>query len=598
MRMDHGSFTRQLATIVCIDAVGFSRLMGLDDEATIAAFEDRRSLISSICEGFGGRMFGVAGDSIMVEFGSPVDSLRAVFAFQDEIARLNAAEPEKRQMSFRAGVNTGDVIVRGDSLFGDDVNIAARLQELAPAGGVVISGTTFAHVKDKSLAVFSYLGDKALKNIILPVSAYGCTLPTASGRPKHKPTAPRPATLARSAKADTHGPPAIAVLPFRRTGDDRDIEFIGDAVADDIANGLANIRWLPVISRSSAFQFRDDKMDALTAGRALGAGYVVSGTIAREGSIIRLSAALEDIKLGRLLWTRRFDGEISNVLELQKKVGSQIITILEGQVERVEQARTFQVPWEDLETWQLVRRGRWHMNRRTSEDTRLALVCYEKALECDPNSSTVLGEIAWWYFWRAWTRGGNVSDLEKVERFSQQALYMDSQDARPHAFLGASQIMRGHPGDAISHFEEALRINPSYAFAHSGMGSSKLLEGNAEDSIPHFKRAEQLSPFDIYQFHNLGELASAYFHTGHFKKAVSVASSSLSLSPGYFLSRIVKIGALGHLNRVDEAKQELEIFDQRHPDFNMKRVERIPYVDQKYNRRLLDALCSVAKVKT
>lgn len=591
--MNHESFTRQLATIVCIDAVGFSRMMGLDDETTLSVLEDRRALIASICQGYGGRMFGVAGDSVMVEFGSPVDSLRAVFAFQEEMQKLNAGEPPKRQMSFRAGVNTGDVIVRGEALFGDDVNIAARLQELAPAGGVVISGTTFEHVKDKSFAVFSYLGDKPLKNIILPVPVYACARPSESGDAGQV-TAIAPRAQLQSGRTGIPGPPAIAVLPFLCPGDDKDMEFIGDGVAEDIATGLANVRWLPVISRNSTFQFRDEGMNPLTAGKALGAGYVVSGTIAREGSVIRLSATLEDVSTGRVLWTRRFEGEFSNVLELQDKVGRQIISILEGQVDRAEQARTFQIPWEDLETWQLVRRGRWHMNRRTSEDTRLALECYEKALESDPNASAVLDEISWWYFWRAWTRGGNIGDLEKVERFSHQALYVDSQDARPHAYLGACEIMRRHLGEAIPHFEEALRINPSYAFAHSGMGSSKLLMGYATDSIAHFEQAEQLSPFDIYQFHNLGELASAHFQLGHWEQAVAIAGRSLSLSPGYFLSRIITIGALGKIGRADEARAQLKIFHQRHPGFDMKRVEQIPYVDCRYNRRLLDAFYAVS----
>jgi adenylate cyclase len=396
------------------------------------------------------------------------------------------------------------------------------------------------------------------------------------------------------ARVDHRGPPAIAVLPFKPLAED--MEFVADGIADDIATGLANIRWLPVISRSSTFQFRDERLNSLTAGRALGAGYLVSGTVGRDAELIRLSLVLEDVMAGRVLWTRQFDGEFSKIADLQDRVGSQIVAILEGQVDRAEQTRAFQMPWEDLETWQLVRRGRWHMNRRTSPDTRLALECYEKAREADPNSSAVLGELAWWYFWRAWVSGGDRDDLETTASYSLQALYMDSQDARPHAYLGACEIMRRHPGNAVPHFQEALRINPSYAFAHSGMGSSKLLMGNPSGSIEHFQQAARLSPFDIYQFHNLGELASAQFHCGQLEEAVETASQSLALSPGYFLSRIVKIGALGRLGRLDEADAELQIFRHRSPDFDMKRVEWIPYVDASFNRSLLDTYHEIAKV--
>ena len=198
------------------------------------------------------------------------------------------------------------------------------------------------------------------------------------------------------------------------------------------------------------------------------------------------------------------------MFELQNEIGSEIVSLLEKEVDRAEQARSFQVPLDSLETWHLVMRGRWHMNRRTRKDTELALEFFKKAHVEDPNSSAVLNELAWWYFWRAWLRFGDSEDLDKVSKFARQALLMDSLDARPHAHLGVIDIMRGDPRSAIEHLEEALHLNPSFAFARSAKGSAQLLLGEAKEAIPFFLDAERLSPFDLYGFHNLGELTAAY----------------------------------------------------------------------------------------
>ncbi len=587
--MSEESFTRQLATIVCIDAVGFSRMMGIDEERTLSALENRHAAITQICESFAGRTFGAAGDSIMVEFGSPIDSLRAAFEFQDEIARLNENEPDSWKMAFRVGINTGDAIVRGDLLFGDDVNIAARLQEISPGGGLTISDTTYEHVRGKSAATFTFLGEKRLKHIAYPIGAYTCRR-LLSGAESGDSGSPVSTQETVSTKVPgSVGPPAIAVLPFRNITSDLGGDFIADGISGDIAAGLANIRWLPVISRSSTFQFRDENLDAISAGKTLGAGYVVSGTIACDGTRLRLNATLEDVAAARTVWTRRYDRKFSSLLELQDELGSEIVSMLEQQVDRAEQARTFKTPWEDLDTWQLVRRGRWHMQKRTSEDTKAAIECFEKALKDDPNSSATLNEIAWWYFWRAWLRLGDPSDLGKVEKYSMRALYMDSQDARPHAYLGACEIMRKRPGRAVGYLQEAIRIDPSFAFAYSALGSSNLLLGIPEKAVGFFKDAERLSPFDIYQFHNLGELASAQFHMGMWEEAIDSADRSIVLSPRYFLSRLVKIGSLASMDRIAEAKTEITILNQRLPEFTLERMEWIPYVDASYNRKLITA---------
>ncbi|TIO79176.1 MAG: adenylate/guanylate cyclase domain-containing protein [Mesorhizobium sp.] len=583
--MAERNYTRQLATIISIDAVGFSRLMGIDDELAVAAFEERRDIITDSCGAFGGRTFGVAGDSIMAEFGNPIEALRAAFDFQDRIMALNASVAEEMRMPFRAGINTGDVIVREGRLYGDDVNIAARLQEFAPHDGLAISETTWHHVKDKTAANFTDLGEFMLKNIALPVrvliagrdgngaamAAPLAAIPTAPGH--YKPAA--------------KGPPAIAVLPFQGDGSEPDVEYMADGIAEDIIYGLSNTRWLSVIAKGSSFQFRDDSLGTRLIGNALGARYIVSGTLARHNGQIRLNASLTDTSNGRLVWSQRFDRDLVDIFSLRDQIGSEIVSILDKEVDRAEQVRTFQVPWESLETWQLVRRGRWHMNRRTRSDTEIALEFFDKAYQEDPNSSAVLNELAWWYFWRAWLRFGDSDDLDKVEALARKALLMDSLDARPHAYLGAADIMRGQPASAAEHLAEAIHINPSFAFARSAMGSARLLLGDAAGAIPFFLDTERLSPFDLYRFHNLGELAAAYCFVEDWPAAIAIADRSLNLSPSYFYARFLKIGALMRSGRRDEAKRELAIFATRHPDFSEQRIRWIPFVDAAKNNFLI-----------
>lgn len=589
--MSSRKFTRQVATILSIDAVGFSRLMGIDDEAAISTFEQRRDLIRESCERFGGRLFGPVGDSMMGEFGAPIEALLAALEFQERIRVANEPLPPEMRLAFRVGINTGHVIVRDESRYGDDVNIAARLQEIAPEGGIAISETTWHHVNGRTAVRFVDLGMQAFHNILLPVRAFRVDRSVANGGAPAGEVSPPGFSFFRA--DGKGGPPAIAVLPFRIEGEASETRYLAEGVAEDIIMGLSNTRWLPVIAMNSSLQFRDEHMTPEAAGRALGARYVVTGTLARHDEQIRMRVALDDASTNRNIWSRRFDRPFTGILDMQSEIGNEIVAMLEKEVDRVEQARTFRVPWESLESWQLVRRGRWHMQRRSREDTDLALEFFEKAYERDPNASTVLNELGWWYFWRSWLNFGESGDyredLARVVDYARKALYMDSQDARPHAHLGITDIMLGRPAEALEHLAEAIRINPSFAFARSAMGSAHLLLGDARRAIPLFLDADRLSPFDLYRFHNLGELASAYCFARDPEAAVATAERSLSLAPSYWYARFLKIAALARLDRLEEARAEKAILFARHPQFTIKRVEWIPFADKALNRVLTDA---------
>ena len=584
-------FTRQLATIVSVDAVGFSRLMGQNADVAVAAFEARAAIIREICRSFGGEIFGAAGDSFMAEFGLPARALLAALAFQKRIVELNAGTPEGARMAFRAGINTGDVIVRDLNRYGDDVNIAARLQESAPESGIVISETTFNHVQRLSIARCRDMGEKRFKNILYPVRSYlvlsaeadAASIGAKSAAPPRVPTMPLGALPA--------GPPAVAVLPFRAAGSGAEAEAMADGLAEDIIIGLSNARWLPVIARSSSFQFRDAALSDVTAGLALGARYVVSGTVSLSGPSIRVKAMLEDAVEANTIWAGTFDADVEGIPSIPDEIGGEIVVALAKEVDRVEQERSFRLPVESMDTWQLIRRGRWHMGRRTHDDTELALGFFERALDRSPNSTSALNELAWWYFWRSWLRFGQPHDYEadlvQVVAYARKALAIDPHDARPHCHLGIADIMRGRPGSALKHLDMALAINPSFSFAHSAKGSAHNLLGEAAKAIPSHLQAEKLSPFDLYRFHNLGELAAAYAFTGDFDASAGAAKASLELSPAYWYSGLIRVGSLFRAGREAEAAAELNAFRLRHPHFRMRQAELVPYADPASNRFLI-----------
>lgn len=590
--MADGQFTRQLATIICVDAVGFSRLIGENGERAVAAFEKRALIIRGTCEAYGGEIFGAAGDSVMAEFGLPTAALMAALEFQKEIAELDLRAPADARMLFRVGINTGDVIVREANRYGDNVNIAARLQEVATPGGIVISQTTLNHVRRVSNAHFCDIGDKHFKHIAYPVRCFLVLSPEAGVPcpdsapplvPTHHQPEPEPVLPG--------GPPAIAILPFRAIGGGAEADATAQGLAEDIVIGLSNMRWLPVIAPSSSFQFRGEAISAAAVGHALGARYLVTGSIETSGRSHRIKAVLEDLSARRTVWARSFRIGSADMPAAPEEIAGEIVAALAKEVDRVEQEHALRIPLERLDSWQLVRRGRLHMSRRTSEDTERALPLFERALELSPDSTSALNELAWWYFWRAWLgfgeRRSHEPDLARVVSYARRSLEIDPHDGKPHYHLGIAEIMSGRPRQALAHLDEALVRNPSLSFAHSAKGSAHLLLGEAAKAIPCHLQAERLNPFDLHRFHNLGELSAAYAFVGDWDASADAARTSLDLSPGYWYARMIRIGSLHRAGRDEEAGAELARFALHHPDFDMRRAEFVPYADQSCNRFLI-----------
>ncbi|MEO9340870.1 adenylate/guanylate cyclase domain-containing protein [Mesorhizobium sp. SB112] len=576
---------RQIATIVSADAVGFSRLMNLDEEAALRLFDERRALIVESVERAGGTIFGAAGDSIMALFGNPIVALSAVVRFQTEIGKVNAGVDRQQVMPFRTGISAGSVVIRDDGVFGDTVNIAARVQEFSPHGGVALAETAYSQLTEQFDVHFTDLGPFQLKNISLPVHVF---ISDPSGQNVTSLPDFRIGRDRFHAPAGTDDLPALAVLPFENMTGDPALAYLCDGIAGDILLGVANTRSIPVIARDSSFQFRQPALTITAVGHLLGARYVVSGSVSGDAKRIILNASLADGSNSRVIWAGRFERGLEEVQRLQHDLGGEIVSRLEREVDHVEQVRTFQVPPETLSTWQLLRRGRWHMQRRSSKDTVKAFEYFGQAYGEDPNSSAVLNELAWWHLWKAWLNFADRDELRIVANYARRSSLMDSLDARPYCYLGFVEILEARPQSAIDLFRQAIDINPSFSLAHTGLGSARALLLEPREAIRNLKEAIRLSPFEPYLFHNIGELAVAHTIDSNWPAVIEAADRSLLLAPSYFYTSYLKAGALARSGRFEEARQESRLFHARHPEFERKWIEWIPFRDKSINEGIID----------
>lgn len=573
---------RQIATVVSVDAVGFSKLMHIDEEEALRLFDERRAVIVEAVERAGGNTFGAAGDSIMALFGNPIVALQAVLQFQAAIAEINSAVARDRVMPFRTGISAGQVIIRDDGVFGDTVNIAARVQEFSPHGGIALTETAYLQLQQQFQLPFTDLGPFQLKNISVPVRVFisGAGESGVSTLVEGRGQTGPPAVQGEL--------PALAVLPFKNlTGDPR-LDYLCDGIADDILTGVANTRSVPVISRDSSFQFRDPSLTTAAIGHLLGVRYVVTGAVTGDATRLRLDASLADSSNSRVIWTGRFERDFDELLRLQRELGGEIVARLENEFDRVEQIRTFQVPPEALSAWQLVRRGRWHMRRRSSEDTGKAYAYFRQAHNEDPNSSAALNELAWWHLWKSWLNFADSDELKIVASYARRAALMDSLDARSYCYLGFVEILEARPHSAVDLFRQAIDINPSFSLALTGLGSARALLLQPREAIHSLKEAIRLSPFEPYLFHNLGELAAAHTIDGNWPAAIDAANRSLALAPNYFYASYLKAGALARSEQFPEARHEAKLFRTRHPEFERRWIEWIPFKDRSVNDSIIE----------
>jgi adenylate cyclase len=579
------TYERRVASFLSADVVGYSRLIAQNDERTVTILRSCRQVVYDIVRKHNGRVFGSAGDSFMIECAKPIDAVLCAVEIQGALRNRNKGLPKEQQMWLRTGVSVGEAIDEDGVLHGEHVNIAARLQEACPTGGIVISEPVHAQVAGKVDFGFRPLGELTFKNISHEFQVLE-VITDQAGMPESAPalsivdvSQPIPGFGGRA---------ALAVLPLEIK--DPEGAYLADGFSEDLVTALSNLRWLPIIDRNSSFAFRGAIRDPRRIGKLLGARYLLGGNLRVQGDRLRVVTRLVESEAAHILWSARYDVRLAEMLTALDEVAASIAGTLEGRIEQAEQMRARARRRSRLDIWELIWRGRWHLNRLTRADAQEARRLFDEALAHDPHSAEALIHLAWWTFYDVWTQRRSQDHVVAFKELALRALKADELDGRGHLLAGCAEILLRNPDAALRHLNEAVRLNPSLAYAHAQIGSSQMLAGRPQDAIAPLKKSLRLNPHDHYVFYVLGELAAVHYMLGEWREAIALAEKSLGVRQAYWHARMTKIGALARSGNRQQASQELEILFAKHPNFSTKYIDWLPFEDQKWADYFVEGL--------
>ena len=533
---------RRLAAILAADVVGYSRLMGEDEAGTLERLKLlRKDLVQPLIANHGGRIVKVMGDGLLAEFSSAVEAVQCAIEIQEQAIARQAAMPEGSRIELRMGINLGDVIREGSDIYGDGVNVAARLEAMAEPGGVCISGAAFDAVDGKLEHAFEDMGLREAKNIARPLRVYRLKW-TGPAAPRQSPPLP--------------DKPSIAVLPFANMSGDRDQEYFADGMVEEIITALSRMRWLFVIARNSSFTYKGRAVDVKQVGRELGVRYVLEGSVRKAGNRMRITGQLIDAASGAHLWADRFDGSLEDVFDLQDQVTASVVGALGPRLEQAEIARTKRKPTDSLDAYDYYLRGQAAFHLFSQEENKEALGFFYKAIETDRNFAPAIGMAARCYAQRSGF--GWVVDRawEKAEaaRLARRASELGKDDAVALAMAGfALVIVVGELEDGADLIDRALVLNPNFAWAWMFSGWARLLLGGPEAAIERLARAMRLSPQDPQMFAMETATGFAHFFAGRDEEALSWAESAVRQQPNFFLASCLAAASAALLGKLADA---------------------------------------------
>ena len=538
---------RRLTAILAADVVGYSRLMGADEVGTLAHLKRLRAEViePKITESHG-RIVGSAGDSLLVEFASAVHAVQCAVEAQEGLAAHNASLPEDKRMTFRMGVNLGDVIAEDDTIYGDGVNIAARLEKLAEPGGVCVASNVYEQVKGKLDYAYTDLGSQQVHNIVDAVRAYRVS--------RAKPTSAFSTrdTLALPEK------PSIAVLPFDNLSGDPEQGYFADGMVEEIITALSRTRWLFVIARNSSFTYKGRAVDIKQVGRELGVRYVLEGSVRKAASRVRITGQLIDATTGAHLWAERFDGGLDDVFELQEEVTRSVVGAIAPKLEQAEIERAKRKPTEHLDAYDYYLRGIASLHLLTRESNADALQLFYKAIELDPEFASAYGMAALCAVMRK--ANGWMADREQetveTERLALKAVDLGRDDAVALSLGGeALAFVVGNYNSGAALIDRALGLNPNLATAWLFSGWVRADLGDTETALQHLATAIRMSPVDPFMFDMLNAVAVAHLLAGRFEEASSWAERSLREKPDFLASLRFAAASYAHAGRTEDAQK-------------------------------------------
>src|SRR5262245_45060336 len=543
-------FARKLAAILAADIAGYSALMEADEEATVRDLKSHQAVILPMIAKHGGHIIDTAGDGILAEFPSVVNAVECAVSLQKVMAERNALIPPERQMRYRIGVNLGDVIHDEQRVYGDGVNIAARLEAIAEPGGVCISGETFAQVQRRLQFRFVDIGEHQLKNITDPVRVYRVdTAQSISG------TSPTKPTLALPDK------PSIAVLPFTNLSGDPDQEFFGDGIAEDILTDLAKLRWLFVIARNSSFTFRGKAVDVRLVSRELGVRYVLEGSVRRAGNRVRVTGQLIDATTGSHVWASRFDRDLADIFVVQDEITAAIAAAIAPAIIHAEQERVLRKPAERLDAWEAYHRGMWHLAMGNRESYAIAKGFFQKSVDLDPNFAAAYAALAAVALLPAMLiHIGSLDEAAHIaEQLARKALLLDPSDAFAHARLAAAIYAVGDLEGCISECDEALALDINCAVAHGVKGGALVFAGRREEGRVFLRTCLRLDPRDPARAARLHNVALSHYLDGNYEVAAEATRDALRQNPSHAPTYRWLLASLGQLGRRTECEALMKI---------------------------------------
>ena len=581
---------RKLTAILSADVVGYSRLMGEDEESTVRTLTVYREIMASLIQQYRGRVVDSPGDNLLAEFASVVDAVQCAVEIQQILKARNAALSENRRMEFRIGINLGDVIDEVDRIYGDGVNIAARLESMAEGGGICISGSAYDQIKNKLAFEYEFLGEHEVKNIVEPVRVYRTQIAPAAK--KARPFLMRrkwvaltviiilvigagafitlnwylrpdvePASVDKMAYS-LPDKPSIAVLPFNNMSDDPRQEYFADGITEDLITDLSQISDLFVIARNSTFVYKGKPVKIRQVAEELGVRYVLEGSVRKAGDQVRINTQLIDATTGHHLWAKRYDGELSNIFALQDKITQKIVSALAVKLTLAEQKQVSDKDTDNIEAYDNYLQGRQHYLRATEKDLGKAASFFKKATEFDSNYGRAYAALTQTYYKAAkrnWTMSLKVSQLEAWLQ-SQQYLKSAMKNPTSIAYQAASEmsLFKRLWQKALAEAKQAINLDPNDAGGHLQMGQVLIYSGRPEEAVEYLKRAMRLDPhYPAYPLILLGE---AHFSMGQFEETVNLIERASKHNPELLKSvyqgrgSITLAAAYGHLGRHKEAQ--------------------------------------------
>jgi adenylate cyclase len=570
---------RKLTAIFSADVEGYSRLMGEDEVSTVQLLKEYREIMAQFIQQHRGRVVDSPGDNLLAEFPSVVDATECAVKIQEKLSMLSSDLPENKRMGFRIGINLGDVIEDGARIFGDGVNIAARVEGLSDAGGICLSGSVFDQIESKIPLNYDYLGEQIVKNIKKPVRVYRICIESEESIRVNK---------------DVKLPdkPSIAVLPFENMSGDREQEYFSDGLTEEIITGLSKIPNLFVIARNSTFTYKGKAVNIQQVSRELGVKYVLEGSVRSAGERVRITAQLIDGMTGQHLWAEHYDRQMKDIFAIQDDITMKIVVALQVKLTEGEQARLMSKGTDNLEAYIKFLMAEEHLFKFSKDGLILARQKYEEAIDLEPEYARAYGGLAATYvipLWFGWEDSPEQAMAKAVEH-TQRCLALDDTNAYAHAYLGGLHLIQRQWEKAIAAGERSVALSPNSADVLAIFAITLKSVGRVDEALSMIEKAIRLNPMTPEWY--LHELGTYYRLLGRYDEAIAILKKNLDRDPDYLTSLINLTATYSMAGKLKQARAQAKEVLSILPDFSAEQfMKGFPYKDQKIIDDFIENLC-------